>query len=266
MPPALLLVIHRVAAHAVGLGGFDHDVARQVGDLAAVRAGAEVFLGERLVQGQGCPLDLDNRSLFRARGLRAAQGAVVAARGFRAGDDDPIARLPAADRFRQCHLGIACIRGRAQFDPGAAQRRAVHVPAAAADQDGGQRLLVRPLEIRQPDGGRHVRGHGVIGRADLQRRHRHLRVHRAVVAHEAVLARLLAGLDLDQADVESGVAIAGERQRAGDVQHAQRLIGVDVVGHRDVRGGFARNRPPWGCAVLPRSPLRTSGPTGSCTP
>jgi len=34
------------------------------------------------------------------------------------------------------------------------------------------------------------------------------------VAIEPVFARIVAGLDLDEADVQDGVAVGGERQRA----------------------------------------------------
>ena len=86
------------------------------------------------------------------------------------------------------------------------------------------------------------------------------------VAVEAVLAGVVAGLDLDQADVEPGVAVAGEAQRAGDVDRADDRVGGDVVdGPCARRGpGPAPRRP--GPLRPPRSPPPTTGrsaPSGS---
>src|SRR5689334_15537573 len=44
------------------------------------------------------------------------------------------------------------------------------------------------------------------------------------VAAEAVFADILTWLDLDQTHIQPGMAIAGERQRAGDVEGAKHWI------------------------------------------
>jgi hypothetical protein len=61
--------------------------------------------------------------------------------------------------------------------------------------------------------------------AQIDRRH-------VGVALEAVLAGVFiaAGLDLDQADVEPGGLVAGKGQRAGDMNGANRLVGIEIVG------------------------------------
>ena len=87
-------------------------------------------------------------------------------------------------------------------------------PAAAAD-DGRARLLVHALDVVQADEGRLPGRDGLLGRADVQCRLRRPEPgSSACVAVEAVLAVVVAGLDLDQADVQPGVAVGGERQRA----------------------------------------------------
>ena len=65
--------------------------------------------------------------------------------------DDAVADLPAGDCLGQRDVAVALLRGRAELDPGAAQRRAVevHPPAAADDRRAG--LLVQPLDVVQAD-------------------------------------------------------------------------------------------------------------------
>src|SRR5262249_40440771 len=81
-------VVPRVAARALRVGGFDDDVAAEVGDLGAVVTGAEMLVVESLVQCNGRALDAFDDALFRGAALFAV-GLVGG------GDDDAIARLPA---------------------------------------------------------------------------------------------------------------------------------------------------------------------------
>jgi len=71
------------------------------------------------------------------------------------------------------------------------------------------------------------------------------------LAVEALLAILVAGLNLDQADVEPRVMIGRKAQRAGDVNSANRLAGFDVV--QDSMTGFGSTREP-GCRAPGRAP------------
>src|SRR5207244_11506305 len=102
--------------------------------------------------------------------------------------------------------------GGAEADPGAAQRGAVEVHAAAAADDGRARLLAHACPVDQPDQGGMARGNGPLRRADFQGRARLARIlpPNVGVAVEAFFTVLLAGLDLDQADVESRVAVGRE--------------------------------------------------------
>ena len=71
-------------------------------------------------------------------------------------------------------------------------------------------------------------GDRAVRRADLQSRPgraRHRHAGTCAIAVEPVLARVVAGLDLDQADVEPGVAVRVEAERAGDVDRADRPVG-----------------------------------------
>ena len=79
------------------------------------------------------------------------------------------------------------------------------------------------------------------------------------VAVEAVLAGVVAGLDLDEADVEPRVLVAGEAQRAGDVDGADRLVGLDVVDD-DVSGADLHAGPGAGTAPPSQVSAADQGP------
>ena len=132
---------------------------------------------------------------------------------------------PALHRLGERDGRVALPRRLAELDPGAAQRRAVkvHPPAAADDRRPG--VLVDAVAIDQPDQRRAIRVDRPLRRADLQRRPRpaRRRVRQMGVAVEAVLAGIVARLDLDQPDIEPRVLVAGERQRPRHVNQADRL-------------------------------------------
>ena len=71
------------------------------------------------------------------------------------------------------------------------------------------------------------------------------------VAIEAVLAGVVAGLDLDQADVEHRVHVGRKRQRAGNVDEADHLLGFNVI-KDDVAFADLHSRP--GCRDLAAFP------------
>src|SRR5262249_42189400 len=103
---------------------------------------------------------------------------------------------------------------------GAAQRGTVQVQAPAAADDGRARLPVHAGDVVQPDQGRVSGGDGLLGAADLQGGLglAGLEDRDVSVTVEAVLADLVAGLDLDQADVQPGVLVRREGQGPGDVE------------------------------------------------
>src|SRR5262249_51890866 len=70
-------------------------------------------------------------------------------------------------------------------------------------------------------------------RADQQRRARSSSRRRIDMrfAVKAVFAVAVAGLDTDKTDIEPGVAVGGEAQRAGDVDAADDDIGLNIVKH-----------------------------------
>ena len=114
-------------------------------------------------------------------------------------------------------------------------------------------------------------GIGMVRRTDLERRPGSLpgRPGHVRVAVEAVLAGVVAGLDLDQTDVEPGVAVRVEAERAGHVDRPDRLVGRDVVGDRMPRRGPGPvalrrgRRPPSQVSGSDQGPLRAeriSGP------
>src|SRR5262249_7189583 len=59
-----LAMVHRMAARTVRCG-LDHDVATQVGHLAAINAVAFVVVGQRPIQNQFGPINGPDESLFR---------------------------------------------------------------------------------------------------------------------------------------------------------------------------------------------------------
>ena len=203
-------MVHRVAAHALRVGRLDDDVAAQVGDLAAVVAVAEVLVLQRLVE-----RELRSPSMAWIDALLGVTGVLrwrldVAAS---CGDDDAVAGLPAGDRLGERDRAVARLRGGAELDPGAAQRRAVEVHAAAAADDRRARLLVQARR-RSAGGSAAVcaRRDGPLRRADLQGGARAASAagSHVGVAVEAVLAGVVARLDLDQADVQAGVLVAAK--------------------------------------------------------
>ena len=237
--PGRSVVIHRVTANALRLGGFDDHVARQVGDGRAVLAGAQVGILQGRIKREAGAVDcLDGADLGGNCDLvlgplpAAASGATVP---FAGGDDDAVADFPAAHRLRERHGGVALFRGGAELEPGAAERGAVQIHAPAAADDGGARVLVLALEILQTNRRRVLGVQRLLGRANLQGGPDFaVRDLRGVgVAVEAVFARqLVAGLDGDQADGQRGALVAGKGEDPGDVDEADRRAVGDVVGHR----------------------------------
>ena len=108
-------------------------------------------------------------------------------------------------------VAVALLGGGAELDPGAAQRRAVEVHAAAAADDGRARLLVHALDIVQADQGGVLRRRSARSGVPTSSAGRGLpgsSFGDVGVAVEAVLAGVVAGLDLDEADVEPRVPVA----------------------------------------------------------
>ena len=152
---------------------------------------------------------------------------------MRGGDDDAVADLPAGDRLGQGDRRLSPVFARrAELDPGAAQRCAVEVHAAAAADDGRARFLVHAVDVVQADQG------GVLGVDGLVRAcrlpepacglaavgHRHV-----AFAIEAVLAVFVAGLNLDEADFEPGVLVRIEADDAGNAEAAKDRFRFHVV-------------------------------------
>src|SRR5262249_8342637 len=88
-------VIHRVAARLVGSAGLDDHIAAQVGDLAAVVAGAEVQELQRLVQLHVAVADAGDDAFFGLRGV-LVRGDTVGC-----GDDDAVADSPPRQAFAE---------------------------------------------------------------------------------------------------------------------------------------------------------------------
>ena len=227
-----VLVIHGVPTGLVRLGRFDDDVAAQVGDFAAIGVLAEVVELERAIEGEFGAVDgFDEAFLGLAvvadAGLERLLHLVLA--GGR-GEDDAVADAPAGDRLLERHLRLTSFDRGAELEPGAAHGGAVELHAAAAADDGGAGFLVHAFEVVQADAGGLAGGDGVVGRSDEELGARlggiGLDVRGAV---EAFLIDGVAGLDADEANMETGVAVGGEAQGAGDMQGADRLLGVTVV-------------------------------------
>src|SRR6185369_17267838 len=103
--------------HLVGLGRFHHDVAGQVGDLAARLARAEVLGLDRLVERHLRAVDGLDRPLFGedlAVALAGTARARLALVALRRGEDHAVARLPARDGLGEGNVRVAGLRGRAE--------------------------------------------------------------------------------------------------------------------------------------------------------
>src|SRR5260370_31897839 len=73
------------------------------------------------------------------------------------------------------------------------------------------------------------------------------------VAVETVLAGVVAGLDLDQADVEAGVTVVRETESAGHVDGPDDPIRLQIIGDRVSLANLDTGACNWDLASFPRS-------------
>ena len=128
----------------------------------------------------------------------------------------------------------------------------------------GHSRRVEPGDGRQPDDGPVTGRDRAVGHPDLQRPARCAgrRRDHVILAIEARLARIVAGLDLDQSDDQPRVALGVEPQRAGHVYRPDRGVAGDVV-RDDVAGAHLHSRAGAGyLAARPRRRLRPSAVAG----
>ncbi len=231
-----IAVVHGVPARDGGVGGFDYDVAAEVRHLAAVVAAAGVVEFQRFVERQGGLVDGADFALLGCQtGLALGFAGTARVRpvvgAVRAGYHDVIPGAPAADGLAQCHGLVTSLGIGAELDPGTAQRRAVQVHAPAAADDRRARFLVQAVAPREPNSRGIFGDERLFGGADFESGFGQVGVHvrQVGVAVQAVFGRVVAGLNLEQPDDELRVAVARERQRAGDMQEADGLIALLVV-------------------------------------
>ena len=236
-------VVHRVAASLGGVGRLDDDVSAQVGDLAAVVSLAQVVLLQGAVQGDAWfrrsrvmvrssvnafieSFPWPARSVARSRLSRWV--AVTITRSPTRQPGTASASVTTASPAR------AVVPSFTQVRPSGAPWRSIRPPQQTI---AGQVSGSMPAMSHQPDHGGVTGRDRMSRRADLQRRPGTARVGlgRMRVAVEAVLAGVITGLDLDQTDVEPGVAVRVEAERAGHMDRADRLVGGHVVGDRVAR-------------------------------
>ena len=221
-----IAVIHRVAAHAIGLRAFHHDIARKQRRLAAHHPLAQMLVFERRIERHPRAVDLQNTTLLRGSTVAAARcffhgrGVVLLARTR---DDQLVAFTPSRRlRFELQRRRTRSRRGR-ELQPRPRHGGAVNIPTPATRHNRRQRLAVHPLEIRQPDHSLHRGGNRIIRRPDFQRRQRAAgRDRRIVMTIETILAARITGSHPQQPDIEARVLCARKTQRAGNVHHSQR--------------------------------------------
>jgi hypothetical protein len=221
-------VVHGVAASLGGVGRLHHDVAAQVCHFAAVGAAAEVHALQRLVERDLRSVDGLDEALFRA--AAPAVLADVVSQSCRR-DDDPVADAPAGDGLGERHYNVTDLGSGTELDPGAIRRSPVKIHAAAATDDSGTTLAVHAVEGYQSDERAVFRLDWPVGSANVQGRPRLAgrRLLEVDITVEAVVRGVVAGLDLDEAYVETGVAVGSEGQRAGDVDRSDGRVGHDIV-------------------------------------
>src|SRR5579872_5199383 len=103
----------------------------------------------------------------------------------------------------------------------------MEVHASATADDGRAGLPVHARDVDQADQGRVAGVDGPGGGADQQGRPGTLRVGGGDVGItvETALTRVVARLDLEEADVEARVAVRGEGEGAGDMHGAKGAVG-----------------------------------------
>jgi hypothetical protein len=150
------------------------------------------------------------------------------------GQHDLIADPPAGHRLGQVDLIGSFRGGFPQLDPGAAHFRAVkvHSPCTADDCRAG--LLVQSFDVVQPDDGDVLGGDRLASGANFKRRPWLIGIggFGKVVAVKAFLAEGVVGLDLNQAGIEQGIAVARETERAGDIDRPDHRVALHVVRDR----------------------------------
>ena len=134
------------------------NVPRQVRHLAAHVRLAAMAIAQGAAQGQCRAVNRRDQTFLGAHRLGPAAtlakgGARFWPAQFAGRDDDPVADAPVGRWFVQRHPHIACLGRRCELQPRAAQRRAMHVPAAAARHNGGQSFLVRARKVPQSNRG-----------------------------------------------------------------------------------------------------------------
>ena len=212
-----------MTANPLRIGRFDDDVAAEVGDFAAVVAGAEVLELQRLVERDGFIAEFADRPLLRFP--------VVLIVGGGGGHDDPIADAPATHGFGKGDRGIARLRRGAELDPGAVQRRAVKVHATATADDRRTGLPVHAFDIHQANRGGMFGRDRLVGRADFESSPVLFGVGGGQVGLtvEALFAVFLAALNFDESNGQTSVLVGSETQGAGHVDRADRGVRLDVV-------------------------------------
>ena len=113
-------------------------------------------------------------------------------------------------------------------------------------------------KIHEPNRGGVLSVNRRIRHADFQGQARHggIEFRHVGIAFEAVFAWLVASLNLDQSHIEARILVARKRQSAGDVNGADRLIGVHIIGDRVARTNLNQGPGSGHLAILPGLGIR----------
>ena len=202
-------VIHRVTTRAGRFGGLDDDIAREVGDFTTHHAFAVVRLLQGTIQREHRAFDGGDHTLLRADGFLSATRLCLKRRPRLNGgcqarrDDDPVANVPVGHLFIHRHADITHLGRRGDLQPGALHRRAMHVPAPAAGDDGRQRFGIGAFELAQTDGRLYTRWYRQRQCADFENWLRSACLWRGshIVAVKTIFCRGFAWLDLDESHI-----------------------------------------------------------------
>ena len=183
---------------------------------------------------------------------------------FRRSHDHAVSDSPSGHWLGELHHGLALLDRSPELHPGSAHRGPVKLHAAPAANDGRARVAVHALEQDEPDPGRNIRvrlaDRGCRPRAQISGRSDRSSSMWASQANPSSPVSSPGWIRINPTSSRVFRSVAN-CERACDVDHADRLVGADIVGHGmpariRTRAPRAGTEPPSQVAPADQSPSR----------